>query len=808
MVGARGDRRSAAAPSIGREEILEEVERLLQSTRDGHGQGILLTGPGGSGKSFALRATLQRAAEQGFRILEGRALPVELPAPFSLIRDLLASTAEDEPLSSPAPEGPVLPIFLAPFGPEGASGGGPASAPRARPGSPGDDLERILAPLGTTSIEGLGASREEMLGRLGEYFRSFAADAPLLLAIDDLQFADASSLEFLRRLSADLANTRIAVVATLAVGAEVPPGNRSSVEALEHAPSFRSVALRPLTLPEVTELVRWILGGRPPDPQDVRRWHAQTEGNPLFVEQLVHAATGFGPRTGVSPAPTGRDVTEILLDRVQGLGESEHRLLTYAAVLGKEFDFSSLAAVAGMGEERVTENLDRIVQAGLLREKGGEVYEFVTETVRANVYASLTETRRRILHRKAGRALAMKQGTSDFELARQFYLGRDDARAVEYNVRAAQAATRAFAFETAVAHIARALEAQRRRPERDPRLEVRLLTEEGRLLDELGGLPRSEESLIEAVDLARGRPGLDLELGRALLGLAQTRTDRSDYDSAEALANEARALLEKAGTPHDQMAAHRVLGTVFWRRGDLARAEAHQRSALEIAEREGSPVEQGHALVDVANTLIPLGDLRYDAALDLFARAAELFGTAEDQGARARVLMNRACLQYSAGRTEDAFREMAKAVEAAERSGSPIWIGYCYVNLSQWHAELGRPAEARPALERAVQALGPIGDHLGDQQIAMTRGMIAQAEGSYDDAEAHYHESLAHARELRLGSETSEMYFRLAELAHLRGDGAEALRQLAEARRTGVLEHRPDFTDRVAALEHALGPGA
>jgi len=806
MVGVRGDRRSAGAPPVGRDEVLEEVGRLLDRTREGHGQGILLTGPGGSGKSFALRAVVDRGLDRGFRVLDGRALPEDLPAPFSLVRDLLAGASEDDVSPGPTPGASVLPIFLAPFGDE-ATAAGPALPPRVRPGPLGDELERLLAPTGPTAVEGLGASRDEMLARLGEHFRGLAKDAPLLLAIDDLQFADPSSLELLRRLSVDLGETRVALVATLGVGAEVPEGNRAAVEALAHATGFRSIALRPLTVPEVTELVRWILGGRTPDPQDVRRWHAQTEGNPLFVEQLVHAATGAGPRSGPASAPTGRDITEILLNRVRALGESERRLLTYAAVLGKEFDFSSLAAVAGMGEERVTENLDRLVRAGLVREKGDEVYEFVTEAVRANVYSSLTETRRRILHRKAGRALAMKRGTSDFELARQFYLGRDDARAVEYNARAAQAATRAFAFETAVAHLARALEAERRRPERDPRREVRLLTEEGRLLDELGSLPRSEEALSEAVALAHGRPGFDLELGRALLALAQTRTDRSEYDSAEALANEASTVLEKAGAPHDLMAAHRVLGTVFWRRGDLARAEAHQRAALEIAEKEGSPIEQGHALVDVANTLVPLGPLRFDSALALYARAAELFGTAEDQGARARVMMNRAVLEYAAGRPDDAFRDIALAIEAAERSGSPIWIGYSYVNLAQWHAELGRAAEARAALERAVEEFAPIGDRLGDQQVAMTRGMIAEVEGSFDEAERYFREAFGLARDLRLGSELSEMHFRLAELAHHRGDAAEARRRLTEAERAGVREHRPDLVPRVDALGRALAAG-
>lgn len=803
MVGARADRRTGGDPLFGREELLEEVDRLLDRVESGQGQGLVLIGPGGSGKSHVLRAARERAEGRRFRVLTSRALPEELPSPFSLVREFLRGSPESE--LTPAPDGGTvtLPIFLAPFAPPVREDIGPAPSRPAAPAAP-DDLERILAPLGTTTIEGLGAGRDEMLGRLGEYFRTLAKEQPLLLAIDDLHFADPSSLEFLRRLAADLTEAPIALIATLGTGTEVPDRNRTTVEGFLRLPTVGTALVRPLTIPEVTAFVRWILGGREPDPQDVLRWHAQTEGNPLFVEQLVRTATGFGPRAGAVSPFTGRDVTEILLERVRELPEAEHRLLTYASVLGKEFDFSSLAAVAGMGEERVTENLDRLVQDGLLREKGDEVYEFVTEGVRASVYASLIETRRRILHRKAGRALAIQGRASDSDLARQFYLGRDDARAVEYSRRAAQSATRAFAFETAVAHLARALEAERRQPRRDPRVEIRLLTEEGRLLDEMGSLPRSEEALTEAVELARATPEAQLELGRALVGLAQTLNDRSEYARAEALANEATRLLDRVGSSRDLMAAHRVLGVVFWRRGDLASAETHQRVALEIAEHEGTPLELGHAMVDVANTMVPFGRSRYGASLELYQKAADLFATVEDHSARARVLMNRAVLEYGVDRTEDALRDLAIAIESAQRSRSPIWVGYCHLNLTQWQAELGRPEKARSALARAEQVLGPIGDRLGDQQLAMSRGMIAEAEGRFDEAETDFQDALARAREMRLGPEVSEMIFRLAHLALQRGDVAEARARLAEAKEHGLLGHRPDFAPRVAQLEAAL----
>jgi len=231
----------------------------------------------------------------------------------------------------------------------------------------------------------------------------------------------------------------------------------------------------------------------------------------------------------------------------------------------------------------------------------------------------------------------------------------------------------------------------------------------------------------------------------------------------------------------------------------------HQRAAVAIAEREGSPLELGHALVDLANTLYPVGATQIEPALSLYGRAAELFATAGEFGARARVLMNQAVAEYHNGRPHDAIRDLTAAIEAADRSRSPIWIGYCNLNLSQWQAELGHPDLARPALARALQVLGPIGDRLGDQQLAMTEGMIAESDGNPSLAMAHYLSSLEMARELHLAAEISEMLYRLAHLAAGQGEKGEARRWLVEARESGVANFRPDFAERLNQLERAIG---
>ncbi|MFY9716439.1 MAG: AAA family ATPase [Thermoplasmata archaeon] len=795
-------------PFVGRADLWTEVDRLLEETSGGRGGGLLFTGPGGIGKTELLGATVAHAEHRGFRVGVGRALPDEMPAPFTLVRDLVATLAASEEEAPPEPDAlPMsnLPVMFLPV-PEPFAVA-PAEPDAPRPGTlASDDLERILAPLGASGVEGLGAGRERLFARLVEQILRFATTRPLLLAIDDLPYVDRSSLEFLRRLGGELASARVAVVATMGHEADVPERARELVLALGRSPTFRSITIRPLSVLEVADFVTWLQHGTVPAPSDVERWHAQTDGNPLFLEQVVRASLGDGPREPV-PSDGPPDLVSVLLARLGSLDDNEQRVLTYGAVLGREFDFARLAAAAGVEEERLSEALDRLVLAGLLREKGGEVYEFVSEAVRARVYANLTETRRRILHRRVGAALEARGGTSNFELARQFYLGRDYPKTVEYNLRAAETATRSFALDAAVSHLARALEAERHRADPDPRREVRLLTEYGRLLHETADLVRSEETLDAAVALARTTPSHELELGRVLLALAWTRVDRAMFPAAEALAQEALEILGRTGTPRDRLSAHRVLGNVYWRTADLPRAEEHQRIALEIAEREGTPIERGHALVDVANTLVPQGGDQLEVAMGMYARAAELFATADDPSARARVLMNRAVLEFGAGRAAAAFEDLNAALASAERSRSPLWIGYCLLNLAQWKAEAKDVPSAETALARAETTLAPLADGLALQQIAMARGMIAEASGRYGDGEASYRDALGQARGMHLAAESSEMLFRLAHLAFRQGDRAAARRWLDEAIASGVARHRPDLEPRLRALRTQLGTG-
>ncbi len=794
-------------PLFGRSDIVAEVDRFLDAARTGTGGGLLLVGTGGIGKTPLVNLAVRHARERGFRVLRGRALNAELPAPFSLLRQLAGSFGSELPVDAGTPPSVPdrFPLPAASPGRVDRRSGGDSTTP-AEPARALDELEQLLIPLGRSHVEGLGAVRAQLYGRLADYFLGLARERPLLIAVDDLHFADSSSLELLASLAEASARTSVAILGSIAPPPEVPGRAREFLLSPTSTAHFRTVEIRPLLVSELAEFAAWILGA-PPSNEDVLRWHAETNGNPLFAELLVRAETGSARGLRQTPSESG-GLLATLLARARSLDEPTRRVLTYAAVLGREFGFSTLVAVTGVDEERVTEAVDRLVRAGVVRERGGEVYEFVSEGVRARLDAELTETRRRILHRRIGTALEAQGIANEFELARHFYLGRDDPKSVEYNLKAAESAGRSFAFEVALEHVERALAAERRRPDRGRRRELRLQTQMGGLLNELGNLPRASEVLEATVRLARQEPRSELELGRALLALAVNRLERSDYAVARPLAIEAAELLLRVGNSRDALSVHRTLGTIYWRLADFAGAEVEQRAALELAERERDPLELGHALVDVANTLGPRGPEGFEQARPLYERASALFDSVENHSARARVLMNLAVMERLAGRSDDALRTVERALAAAERGRTPIWIVYCLLNLGQWRAETGQVEAARAAIDRAERLARGVGEALAEQQIAMGRGLIAEAEGDWAGAEAHYRDALARARAMQLPSETAEMLFCLARVFHRLGRDDLARSRLAEARAGGLERFRPDLLGPLRALESSLGRAA
>jgi len=381
--------------------------------------------------------------------------------------------------------------------------------------------------------------------------RRLALQRPLLIVIDDLHWADRSSLLLGRHLAREPRLGPVLMVGTFR-DTELEPRHPllDLIADVERDRPVPRVRLGGMDEREVGALIgSW--HGAEVGGDAVRTIRAETEGNPFFVKQLVRhlEEVGGGERLAVEDGlgvPEG--VRDVIARRVARLPERSGHVLRVAALIGRDFELELLEHVAGVPPEELLDVLDAAVRAALLSEVPSTPgrYSFAHALLRSTMEAELSATRRALLHQRIGEAIEQRHGSRlepwlD-ELARHFAeAGRQEVgRAVDYAVRAAAQATGRLAYDEAVRLLERAVALRRQDEPADravlARLEITLAAAEA----DAGHWEAARASFARAADTAR-RANAGESLAGAALGHSGGTWDQFGRDDAVSI-----ALLEEA----------------------------------------------------------------------------------------------------------------------------------------------------------------------------------------------------------------------------------------------------------------------
>jgi len=777
----------ARRPFVGRVETVEALHRRFEDARAGAGGVTLLVGGTGVGKSALIADLVRDIRARGVRVLVGRALALDDPPPFSLIRAALQSARDDPVLRSD--EAPTLggDPFLIGFAPRVGEPTFPAPT--------GLD-ERLLEALLETDDRG-ESSRERVWSGIAEQFAEFTRRGPMVLVLEDLHRADESSVAAVEFLANQLQNRPLWILATSRPYASLSESGRARLEAFEGASHARRIVLRPMTSGEVADYLKMNDPTREFTPEEVARRYSETGGNPLLLQQLdrrISVSEEAGPPGATLPA----------------LDQEAHRTLDVAAVLGPEFPFGVLLKASGEDEERLAEAVDRLVGQGLLYERPGEVLAFPEDRLREDAYGRLTESRRRLLHKRAGEALeAMGNAdlTTIYSLARHFYLGRVDEKSVQYNRIAAEIANRALAPDVARDHLARALESQRDLSPDDRNAESELVLELARTTNELGHLQEAEGILREFLDRNRDDPRLSPRSRAALeIYLARVLSDRGDWRAAGEVAQKVLSSPGLEGQLLVRVGAHRLLGEALFYEAHYPEALAQHTEEIRLAREAGN--ERATALGQSRRAGVLMMMNQPEAAIAEAREAAaalERVGPARES-AHAHLFLGVliTSLPSPTPRHEEALAEFAEAIRLAEKAQDPRRVGWALFNTADILRDAGQFQEAVEKAERAREILSRIGDRFGLVQAMIIRGKIAIDRGEYDLAEADLLEAYRLVRELNAPADEVDVVLRLAQLSYARGDRASARRRVNELERRNLPAIRPDISEDYERLRRAL----
>ncbi len=689
---------------VGRARELAALEAAVGRAVVGRGSAVLVAGDAGVGKSRLLDELAARAAGRGLRVLTGHCVDLgEVGLPYLPFVDLL------RPVAAELPDG-AAGLFAARAGdagePDPADLGSPVRALRR----PVDDGRLQLFESVAAALAGL------------------AGDAPVLVLVEDLHWADRSSRDLLRYLLARLADEPVAVVATYrADDLHRRHPLRPLLAELVRLPGVERLDLLPLPDAAVEELVRGLAADAPD--RTVDDVVARAEGNAFYAEELLAA--------GLAGQTLSWGLTDVLLARVEQLGNAAQRVLRVAAVAGRRVRHELVSAVGGLADADLERALAEAVHSHLLVVDPDGTYRFRHALLREAVLADLLPGERVRLHAAVAAHLAdVPAAGTAAERAHHLRGSNDLAGALSASLEAAGEARRVGAPAEQLQHLEAVLALWPAVPDaadRAGRGQAELLLETAAAARRVGELHRAV-ALLRAAQEVLGPDG-DRELRARVhytLGQVLARIE----DQTAAMRETAAAMELVPATPPSPV---RTWAAATHARAcyDLSR-RAEGDAAAEEALAAADALGLDSAWADVAVSLArSRGGDRLPARLEEALVRARRSGDADVE---MRVLFNLAIVAYEAGASEDTLRWSDEGLARAGELGVE-WSFYAaelrhlgvvsrYV-LGDWDGSLALADRLSrvPDMAAHVRAAGLLvqvgrGDPAAAARIAWARGLV------------------------------------------------------------------------------------
>ena len=717
-------------PLTGRAAEHRALVTAFQTMLQGRMQVATIEGEPGIGKTRLAREFLKWARAQGADVLEARAFETGSRLPYQPLVEAMRSRLEGEQ-DLQALLGDVWLAELARLLPEFH-----------------EQVPGLPPPLSLGEAE----ARTRLFEAVARLGHALAKRAPVVLFIDDAQWADAASLDVLQYASRRWATAHLPVFLLYTFRSDDLASSVALADwlgSLERNLPVRRQALTSLTFEETLRLVQSLFGagkgtpgnggeGQPEMDESIEAWSqwlfAETRGHPFFLIEhlklladrkgLLHneAGTVLLPPDLIMPqeaaqSPLPASVRDFIHARLTRLSQTALTLCMAAAVLGDGCTFDQLCRVADLNDNQALSALDEGVTRGLLQETGGRCF-FAHDSIRAGAYAEAGEIRRRVLHRRALEAL-QTASASPAELAQHaLAAGLPDA-AARLSIAAGDAAMRVFAARDAIAQYEQARQLVRRSHE-SPQ-------------------PSGEENVV--VSLA--------ELSQLYLQLGWAYELSSQFAQAESIYKELLTLARALHEPVMECAALNRLATQAAQNSqNLARAEELLQQALAIAESSQNKAGVAETAWNLAQTGFYAAKM--SASLPHAERALTLARALNQQELIGRSLHALATLEAALGKQEESLSHAEEARILYATLGNRVREVGCLCVIAKASIDGGHLQEGIDAAKAALAMSEAMEDTWGQINAAaqLVPGLLDR--GAYGEAYSVGQRAVALARALEI----------------------------------------------------------
>ena len=684
---------------VGRESEMKQLDRLLRRATQGAGRVVFVTGEPGIGKTAVVDEFLRRSRKKYSNILITRGRCVEQ-----------YGTGEA-----------YLP-FLDAVGAMLAGPGRERIAALLRTYAPNWCLQfpAVFVSSGiweNLQQETMGVTKERMLREMGDALAALASSSSVVLVLEDLHWADPSSIDLLRHLGQRIGNKRLLIVGTFRP-ADVELNDHSlkmyKLEMQSHN-LCDDVALGSLGQEHIAAYLdaRFSPNDFPPDLASVIE--RKTEGHPLFAISLAEFLAesrdiakldgrwSLARELSEMNLEAPENVRSMIRKKIEALDEVDRRALQYASVEGNEFLSTVVANLLGIDDLELEERLallDRVhrlvVTVGEEELPDGALatrYRFAHALYQNVLYSDLVSKRRILLHRQAGEQLAAHYGKQSpriaAQLAMHFERGRVFKRAVDYFLYAGDNAIRLYAGAEAIEHYERALALVEKLPEdQQPELLLTLYHKRGGVNLALGRFQLAVEDYTEMLERARALGSITKE-SAALNALTMTLFYSHRLDEITARADEILRTAERTGSEALRIEAMQVIALNHLGRGELDKA----RPMLDDIIRSARQLDHRPVLLTglAWRAILHFFQTEYTAAEPMLMEARALASDLSDGFLLLESYFVLGMVQGNQGRMSEALSTFERGLEIAARNGDGFWspripncIGWVYREIQDF----------------------------------------------------------------------------------------------------------------------------
>ncbi len=568
----------------------------------------------------------------------------------------------------------------------------------------------VPAPIGS---EQGPASPQQLRQTLANWLAQSTLQRPIVLLLDDLQWADGDSLEVLNYLTSQAAQPAILFIVTYQT--EETQTRRELLDTLSKLrrnPQVDSIHLRPLTVEDIERLVTAYHG--PCSPALSAYLFKRAEGHPLFTmellddlifqESLTLSREGYWlPPEQSVPVPTA--LKELITQRVTRLGSDVERLLLAAAVMGESWKLKIIEPLLDLDEEELLQALENALRTDLITSEDDktETYRFSHGLIREVLYIGQLARRRKQIHEQIAIQVEKQQESNVHAIAHHFYEAEIWEKAIHYCLMAGEQSSQQLAFYSALQQFQEALLAAEGAGKDLP--PTVLLT----IYDRLGRTHRALEQRDEAEriysrmrDMAHSMGDLTAE-GNALINLAYIRVNQYKFDLAERTAQEALKISEQTGDLRMLASVHSCLGGLMTYRGNLQQSKHHLNEAHSNAQMLEDHVLQSE--IAKHRGYLAIWEARYPAAETYSHLTLTSAQKSTDPLVQAGGYQNLAWTQIELGNYPEAYQNLLTVIHAGEGMNAHYHNLPRLLNLMGYlHLELGDAQQALVWDEKALAA--------------------------------------------------------------------------------------------------------